>query len=155
MSTHSTTPISIDSLQSLSWMRGLWIEERVDRRCEEIWSGPDGGTMMGMFRWTSDDEVSFFEFMVIRPSEAGVEFHARHFDPTLVAWEDRERFQAFLLTEQKERQVVFAIRPAENDTDHKPGGWLAYRLVDDDRLDVQLIEATGDVKLTLHFHRQR
>ena len=155
MTDHAIDAIQLDSLEHLSWMRGLWVEQYGDRRCEEIWSGPDADTMMGMFRWANEGEVSFFEFMTIRLSDTAVELHAKHFHPTLVAWEDRQLFQAFVLTEYVAGKAVFAAQDSVPEQPGPCGGWLVYERVSEDRLDVQLIEATGDVKLTFHFQRQR
>jgi hypothetical protein len=152
MTLHATEPVRLDSIDDLAWIRGAWIEECVDRTCEEIWSGPSGNTMMGMFRWIRDDEVSFFEFMAILVDEGVVELHAKHFHPTLVAWEDRQRFQGFVLSELSDEKAVFAAKPAEEGEEIE-GGWLIYEQVDDDRLVVHLLKASGEEKLAFHFVR--
>ena len=148
-----TTPLAADSLEKLNWMSGAWLEETPLRRCEEIWSTVDAHTLMGMFRWISDDDVSFYEFMVIKVTDAGVELHVKHFHPSLVAWEEKERFQAFILTElQAHRSVFAAIQdPEESEV---TGGWLTYELTDDNHLEVCLIEANEEVKLNFHFVRE-
>ena len=153
MTSLPTTPLAADSLEQLNWMSGAWIEETPLRRCEEIWSTVDAHTLMGMFRWISDDDVSFYEFMVIKVTDAGVELHVKHFHPTLVAWEEKERFQAFILTElQAHRSVFAAIQdPEESEV---TGGWLTYELTDDNHLEVCLIEANEDIKLTFRFIRE-
>ena len=147
------TPIPADSLEQLNWMSGAWIEDTPLRRCEEIWSTVDAHTLMGMFRWISDDDVSFYEFMVIKVTDAGAELHVKHFHPTLVAWEEKERFQAFILTEIAANRVVFAAvqDPEESEV---TGGWLTYDLTDENHLTVHLIEANGEVKLTFQFVRE-
>ncbi len=108
MSSLPTTPIPADSLEQLDWISGAWIEDTPLQRCEEIWSTIGAHTLMGMFRWICDDEVSFYEFLVIKVTEMGAEMHVKHFHPTLVAWEEKERFQAFVLTELQPNRVVFA-----------------------------------------------
>jgi len=152
MTSYPTAPISIDSIDGLTWIRGDWIEEKPDRRCEEIWSGPCADTLMGMFRWISDNEVSFFEFMAIRLADNQVELHAKHFHPTLVAWEERHRYQGFVLSELTERRAVFAatLSPDEEDSE---GGWLIYETTEANRLLVHLIQPTGEEKYAFHFER--
>ena len=153
MTSLPTTPLAADCLEKLNWMSGAWIEDTPLRRCEEIWSTVDAYTLMGMFRWISDDDVSFYEFMVIKVTDAGVELHVKHFHPSLVAWEEKERFQAFILTElQAHRSVFAAIQdPEESEV---TGGWLTYELTDDNHLEVCLIEANEEVKLNFHFVRE-
>jgi hypothetical protein len=153
MTKYPTSPKVFASVSDLQWMSGDWIEESDRRRCEEVWSRPDGDTLMGMFRWISEEEVSFFEFMVIKPAETGVELHVKHFHPSLVAWEERDRFQAFSLTELGENRAVFAKSPTPDDSETS-GGWITYTLTSDDRLVVELIEANGHVKLTFEFVRR-
>jgi len=153
MISYPTTPLAADSLEQLNWMSGAWIEETPLRRCEEIWSTVDAHTLMGMFRWIADDDVSFYEFMVIKVANTGVELHVKHFHPTLVAWEEKERFQAFILTELQAHRAVFAAvqDPEESEV---TGGWLTYELTDENHLEVCLIEANEEMKLNFHFVRE-
>jgi len=153
MTSYPTAPLSIDTIDGLTWIRGDWIENEADRRCEEVWSGPSAGTLMGMFRWISANEVSFFEFMAIRLSEGEVELHAKHFHPTLVAWEERHRYQGFVLSELTEQRAVFAATPLPDDEEETDGGWLIYEKAGKDELVVRLIQSTGEEKLTFHFTR--
>ncbi len=153
MTSLPTTPLPADSLEQMNWMSGAWIEDTPLRRCEEIWSTVDAHTLMGMFRWISDDDVSFYEFMVIKVTEAGAELHVKHFHPTLVAWEEKERFQAFILTDQSPQHAVFAAVP-EPEASDVTGGWLTYDLTDENHLTVRLIEGNEEVKLTFHFVRE-
>jgi hypothetical protein len=153
MAKYSTSPKVFTSVSDLAWMSGDWIEKQGDRTCEEIWSRPDAGSLMGMFRWISDDDVSFFEFMVLKPAETGVELHAKHFHPTLVAWEERDRFQAFSLTELEGHRAVFA-KVHDSEAPEDPGGWITYALTPADHLRVELVEADGHIKLTFDFVRR-
>jgi hypothetical protein len=154
MADYPIEPVSLDTIDGLTWLRGAWIETHADRCCEEIWSGASADTMMGMFRWISENEVSFFEFMAIRLADGEVELHAKHFHPTLVAWEERHRYQGFVLSELTENRVVFAARPSDDEANaESEGGWLIYEKVAGDRLLVRLIQATGEEKLAFHFGR--
>jgi len=101
----------------------------------------------------SDDDVSFYEFMVIKVTETGAELHVKHFHPTLVAWEEKNRFQAFFLTAISPNRVVFAAvqDPEESEV---TGGWLTYELIDGNHLEVCIIEANENVKLNFHFVRE-
>ena len=153
MSSLPTTPLAADSLEQLDWMSGSWLEDTPQRRCEEIWSTVDAHTLMGMFRWISFDDVSFYEFMVIKVTDAGAELHVKHFHPSLVAWEEKDRFQAFILTEITDHRVVFAALP-DPEASEVTGGWLTYELTDGNHLEVSIIEADGTVKLNFHFERE-
>jgi len=153
MTSYPTTPLAADTLERLTWMSGAWLEETDQRRCEEIWSTVDAHTLMGMFRWISFDDVSFYEFMVIKVTDAGAELHVKHFHPTLVAWEEKDRFQAFILTELSSNRAVFAAVP-DPEASEVTGGWLTYELTDGNHLEVCIIEANENVKLNFHFIRE-
>ncbi len=121
MTSLPTTPLPADSLEQLDWMSGAWIEDTPLRRCEEIWSTVDAHTLMGMFRWISDDDVSFYEFMVIKMTETGAELHVKHFHPTLVAWEEKECSPVSLLTPAASAIIIKAITIAKaNKGDSQP-----------------------------------
>jgi len=152
MAEYPTKPVIPETLKCLDWMGGVWIEDQEDRRCEEVWSTPDAHALMGMFRWISDEDVSFYEFMVIQEADDGIEMHVKHFHPSLVAWEERDRFQGFVLTEVAERRATFASRTAGGEPDGSLG-WLTYVRTPEDRLLVRLIEPDGTVKLTFHYLR--
>ncbi|MBU0596486.1 hypothetical protein KJ567_07375 [Candidatus Bipolaricaulota bacterium] len=154
MPAYPIDPVSLGTIDGLTWIRGAWIEANADRRCEEIWSGASANTMMGMFRWISENEVSFFEFMAIRLEDSEVELHAKHFHPTLVAWEERHRYQGFVLSELTENRAVFAARPADEEANAgSEGGWLIYERPGDGRLLVRLIQPTGEEKYVLRYVR--
>ncbi len=148
-----TTPLAADSLEHLAWMSGAWIEDAHLRRCEEIWSTVDAHTLMGMFRWISDDDVSFYEFMIIKATDVGAELHVKHFHPSLEAWEERTQYQAFILTGLEEHRAIFAALPNQ-DAEEDTGGWLVYTLTDKNHLDVRIIESDEEIKLHFQFHRE-
>lgn len=65
------------SVALLSWLAGCWESARGDRRVEEQWMAPRGGTMLGMSRTVTGTRTSEFEFMHIREQEGRLVFTAR------------------------------------------------------------------------------
>ncbi len=65
------------SVARLSWLAGCWESVRGDRRVEEQWMAPRGGTMLGMSRTVTGTRTSEFEFMQIREQEGRLVFIAR------------------------------------------------------------------------------
>jgi hypothetical protein len=76
-------------LSDLSWMTGRWIDDSGGNLSEEIWSPPSGDSMMGMWRYVSGGQARIFELLTISVEPAGIVLRLRHFDPELVAREDK------------------------------------------------------------------
>ncbi len=76
-------------LSDLSWMAGRWIDDSGGNLSEEIWSAPSGDSMMGMWRYVSGGKARIFELLTISVEPAGIVLRLRHFDPELVAREEK------------------------------------------------------------------
>lgn len=83
-------PIAAD-LEDLAWISGHWRAQALGGLCEEIWSEPLGGSMMGMFRLLGAGEVQFYELMTITREQDQVLLRIRHFGDRLNAWEEKDR----------------------------------------------------------------
>ena len=94
------------TLTDLAWLEGRWSGDALGGRCEEQWSGPAGGTMMGMFRLVSEDKTSLLEFLVFEQTSTGVELHFKHFSPDFVPWE-KERALTLELDHSTDTRWVF------------------------------------------------
>ncbi|MEE2882893.1 MAG: DUF6265 family protein [Planctomycetota bacterium] len=77
-------------IEDFAWLAGEWRGEGFGGTCEEIWSHPLAGTMVGTFRLVKDDQVVFYEIMVIGPDDDGFALKVKHFSREFVAWEDKE-----------------------------------------------------------------
>lgn len=99
----TTAPSPEVSIDDFTWLAGYWRGEGLGGVCEEIWSQPLAGTMMGSFRLVVDDQVSFYEIMVLGPDAEGMALKVKHFSKDFVSWED------------KEGSVRFALESAEPD----------------------------------------
>lgn len=88
------------TLADLAWLAGHW-EGKLpfpgsDKplTAEQEWFAPSNGTMLGMFRLTSDQKTVIIEFFTVREMPDGIFFYFRHFSPELVP---RERDEAYRL----------------------------------------------------------
>ncbi len=77
-------------IEDFAWLAGQWRGEGFGGTCEEIWSHPLAGTMVGTFRLVQGDEVVFYEIMVIGPDDDGFSLKVKHFSREFVSWEDKE-----------------------------------------------------------------
>jgi len=62
------------SLADLSWLSGCWEGRQGDAILEEIWSKPDGGSMLGLGRTVKANRTVSFEFMQFREENGRLVF---------------------------------------------------------------------------------
>lgn len=138
MRVYPKEPLADASIDQFDWMIGRWAAADGETRIEEIWSPPDGGIMMGVFRWLKAGEPSLYEFMLIKPGVAGLELRIKHFTPDLVGWEEKDASTAFDLVEVSGREAVFYPRAAGS------SGWAVYRIADDGWLEFEELSEEED-----------
>lgn len=68
--------IAAEGLEEFAWLAGAWIGGNSERRYEEHWTPPAGGTMFGVHRDIRSGKTSFFEYLHIEDREEGVVFMA-------------------------------------------------------------------------------
>ena len=68
------SPLEVSSLEGFSWFQGAWVGVAESVTVEEHWSGPAGGSLMGMFRYVEGGKARFFELMTLE-MELGHNFH--------------------------------------------------------------------------------
>lgn len=107
-------------LSDFAWLQGAWRGEGLGAKCDETWSSPAGGCMLGTFRMIKDDELVFTEFFMLVRSDNGIVLKLKHFGPDLSGWEE------------KEKSVDFPLIKVENKTAYFGG--LTYQLQDDGSL---------------------
>lgn len=95
------------TLDAMKWLRGRWVGEAFGGTTEEIWSGPDAGAMVGLFRLVKDGKPVFYELMTIVEVDGTLAFRLKHFNPDLKGWEEREEVQEFPLVAMRDRVIDF------------------------------------------------
>ncbi|MDP6928518.1 MAG: DUF6265 family protein [Planctomycetota bacterium] len=116
-------------IEDFAWLAGEWRGEGFGGTCEEIWSHPLAGTMVGTFRLVRGGEVVFYEIMVIGPDAEGFALKVKHFSKEFVSWEDQQS------------SVRFAYESVKKD-DARFSGLTLVR--NDDQLDIKLRMRGGD-----------
>ncbi|MGD8633253.1 MAG: DUF6265 family protein [Anaerolineales bacterium] len=94
-------------IERLDWLSGTWSGEGFGGECQEIWSPPTGGVMMGMFRLFRNKQLAFYEFMVIEPQDSTLTLRIKHFDPGLIGWESRTESHEFPLLDLADQSITF------------------------------------------------
>lgn len=129
--------ITTGAVTDLTWFQGDWHGEKDGNTFDESWSTPDGGTIMGMFRWLKNGSLHFYEFMAVEPEDNTLVFRIKHLNRGLVSWEEKDQATNFYLERLEPRHVVFAGRVGDHISR------LIYDMEDENTLTVTL-ETTYD-----------
>lgn len=133
------TPATVTSAQpaatlaDLAFIAGHWQGEPEGAFIEEIWSAPNGDTMMGSFRYMQEGKAVFFELMTIDTIDPVPTLRIKHFSAGLIAWEEKEEVHLFPLVRLEGQEAVFEQADGQKR--------LMYRQTSDDELTVILEEA--------------
>ena len=76
-------------LTDLAWLSGNWVDESEGGLSEETWTEPFGDSMLGMWRYVTGGKARVFELLAITAGPEGVVLRLRHFDPQMIAREDK------------------------------------------------------------------
>ena len=118
------------TFQDVSWLVGSWSGPAFEGHAEEVWNPPSAGSMVGMFKLMKDDEVVFYELLLIVEDEGSLSLKVKHFNPDFSAWEEKDDY------------VTFRFISADEDAIHFSG--LSFYRVTDDELHVYLALRNGD-----------
>jgi hypothetical protein len=112
------------SLNDLAWFAGRWTGSGLGGTCEETWSAPAGGAILGTFRLIRDGRAVFYEILTFTEHEGSLLLKLKHFNPDLTGWEE------------KNDTVSFRLLKATSDTFYFDG--LTFRRDGADELEIFL-----------------
>ena len=92
----------------MDWLAGRWRGSGLGGECEEVWMPAAAGSMVGAFRLIKEDEVQFYEFLTIMEVDDSVVLRVKHFDNTMVGWEERSESVDFPLVAWSEGEAFFS-----------------------------------------------
>ena len=95
------------TVADLSWIAGHWRAAHQGTVIEEVWTAPEGGAMLGMFRLVKGGQPEFYELVAIEQAAAGPTMRIRHFSPGLKSWEKADGHIALVLSEVKPDRALF------------------------------------------------
>ncbi len=83
-------------LRELAWLTGYWVGDGFGGTCEEIWSKPSAGSMVGSFKLSVDGTVRFYEIFTLTIDSAGLPtLRIKHFNADLTGWEEKDKVVVF------------------------------------------------------------
>jgi hypothetical protein len=95
------------TLADVAWLAGRWVGPALGGEAEEIWSPPNAGSMMGMYRLVRDGKPIFYEFQTLAEESGSLVLRLKHFNPDLTGWEEKQKAIDFRLVRVRERIVQF------------------------------------------------
>lgn len=118
-------------IETLAWLAGHWQGKLAEDDVEEVWTAPQNGSLLGMFRWFRDGKIRVIEIITIANFDGEIHMKFKHFDEKLNSWEAQNETTDFVLVETSPTAATF----------HEVGKeqWLFYKRNRD--------------KLTVHFER--
>jgi len=129
-------------IHDIAWIAGHWHGEAFGGIAEEIWSLPNNGTMMGMYRLIKENKVLFYEFLTIIEENGSLLLRLKHFNPDLEGWEEKNESVSFPLVKFDETTVYL--------------DGMTFRREGDDKLQVLVRKRSKDgASGELKFHYQR
>jgi hypothetical protein len=96
-------------IAALAFLQGAWRGEVDANPCEETWSEPLGGHILGMFRWMDPDHnPGMLEILTISEEGDSVMLRLRHFDARLKGWDsEAEAPMTLKLAETAPNKAIF------------------------------------------------
>ena len=126
----SNAPVQA-TIDDFTWFTGHWLGENNSEEAmmEETWGVPHGGLVLGMFRQDSPRQT-FYELMTLAETDAGsVELRIKHFNPGLVAWEEKDETVLFELVKVAENHADFVDEKGTHLVYDREGDLLVAALV--------------------------
>lgn len=97
---------------------GSWEGTAFGSRFEAVWNPPSANSMVGLFKLYSDDEVAFYEILLITVDDGTLSLKVKHFSADFTAWEEKDDYVEFRLVKIEDEALHF-------------GGLSFYRRGDD------------------------
>lgn len=84
-------------IADIHWLAGRWVGEGLGGTCEEMWTEPMAGHMLGTFRLMKEEALDFSEFFMMTEENDSLVLKLKHFGPDLNGWEAKDKFVTFRL----------------------------------------------------------
>ncbi len=141
-------PTGPQQVADLAWLAGTWVGEGFGGQCEEAWSPPMAGEMLGTFRLIQPDGVpQFYEFMTMKQDGDAVVLRLVHFSKDLKPWEEPGETTDFHLIETSGTTAWFGGLTLHRDGDRLEV-FVAMRMNDGalNEMEIQMARVEPDVR---------
>ncbi len=107
------------TIADMAWLAGHWTGDGLGGRSEEIWSPPDHGVMMGMYRNIKGNAALFYELLTLSEEKGSLVIRLKHFNPDMTGWEEKDQSVSFPFVAKRDGVLHFsgmAFKPTSPDT---------------------------------------
>lgn len=111
-------------LAALAWFEGHWTANDSGTTADEIWTGVNGASLLGMFRIVKDGKVQLYEIITVVETGGSLEMRLKHFSGAMKGWEEKEKFVSFPLVKLEGRTAWFDGITYQLDADGTLRVWL-------------------------------
>lgn len=94
-------------IDQAAWLAGRWQAEALGGECEEVWTPPRNGAMLGMFRLHKDGKVAFQEIINLVEENGSLVMRLKHFHADLKGWEEKNDTVEFPLVRVEPNRLWF------------------------------------------------
>lgn len=94
-------------IADMAWLAGTWAGDGLGGVSEEIWSKPQGGIMMGMYRMLKNDKPIFYELLTLSESNGSLLIRLKHFHANFVGWEEKDKTVDFRFVKKDGKRIYF------------------------------------------------
>ena len=128
------------TIDQVAWIAGQWHGEAFGGKTEEVWTAPSAGSMMGSFKAYKGNEITFYEFCLIREVEGSLILQLKHFNHDLKGWERKNETVDFPLVKIENEEVYFA--------------GFTLRKISEDQMDVYVVIGEEGKEMKFEYFRQ-
>jgi hypothetical protein len=124
------------TLKEVAWLVGDWVGSAFGAQIEEVWNPPSAGSMVGLFKVIRDEQVSFYEIMLLVEEGDSLNLKVKHFNADFSAWEEKTEHVTFPLVAIEQDAIHFSGLSFYRNGPDEFVGYVAMRYGDEVREEV-------------------
>lgn len=121
------------TLDDVAWLVGSWEGEAFGSQFEEVWNPPSAGSMVGFFKLIQEDEVVFYELLLLVEEEGSLSLKVKHFSADFIAWEEKQDYITFKFVQANDSAIHFSGISFYRRDDKNMDGYIVMRSDEDIR----------------------
>ena len=95
------------TLEDAGFLVGSWAGTAFGVKFESVWNAPSTGSMVGLFKLFDDDEIAFYELLLLTVEGGTLSLKVKHFSANFSAWEERDEYIDFRLVAKEDNALHF------------------------------------------------